>query len=316
MDLLWNRELVPYRFMIMEGIPAIMSAHLAFPNTPGGETPASLSPWFLTEVLRGKMGFEGLIITDDLMMVGALAYTRSISQAAKLALSAGNDIIMFSQTPFLNSVIWTYLLSSMRNEPEFRERVLDACRRVLTLKLQHLRGENKVPFVPDLAKVDAGIVNPEGTAFFLSLAARSATIIDNNNVFPLNPENAGRVLLAGNFTDFFTAGRRAFPNAAAIRFRSIQYSNEVVNLARNADTIIFCLSDRTGLRILQQLRPLGKRIIVFSILNPAFLDEVPWVDGAVAVYSYAPESFIAGFSAILGRINAEGRLPFSLSGHP
>jgi beta-N-acetylhexosaminidase len=134
MDLLWNRELVPYRFMIREGIPAIMSAHLAFPNTPGGETPASLSPWFMTEVLRNQLGFEGLIITDDLMMNGATIYTRSLSRAAKLALIAGNDIIMFSQTPFLHDVVWTYLLSSMRNEPEFRERVLDACRRVLTLK--------------------------------------------------------------------------------------------------------------------------------------------------------------------------------------
>jgi beta-N-acetylhexosaminidase len=122
--------------------------------------------------------------------------------------------------------------------------------------------------------------------------------------------------LAGNFTDFFEAGRRAFPNAASFRYRTLANADEVVSHARNADTVIFCLSDRTGLRILQQLRPLGKRVIVFSVLNPVHLDEVPWVDGAVAVYSYAPESFIAGFSAILGRIRGEGRLPFALSEHP
>jgi beta-N-acetylhexosaminidase len=56
---------------------------------------------------------------------------------------------------------------------------------------------------------------------------------------------------------------------------------------------------------------LGKRIIVFSILNPVYLEQVPWIDGAVAVYSYARESFIAGFSAIVGRIPARGELPFN-----
>jgi len=221
---------------------------------------------------------------------------------------------MFSQTPFLTDPVWTYLLSSMQEEPEFRARVRDACRRVLTLKLKYLRGENKVPYVPDLTKIDAGIVDPEGTRFFLGLAARSVTLIDNNNVFPLTPEKAGNVLLAGNFTGFFDAGLRAFPNAASFRYTNIQSGDELINRARNADTIIFCLSDRTGLRIIQRLRQLGKRVIVFSVLNPVHLDEVLWKDGAVAVYSYAPESFIAGFSAILGRIPGGGVLPFTLNG--
>jgi beta-N-acetylhexosaminidase len=54
-------------------------------------------------------------------------------------------------------------------------------------------------------------------------------------------------------------------------------------------------------------------MIVFSVLSPVYLDEqLSWVDGALAVYSYAPESFIAGFSVILGRIPAGGRLPFPL----
>jgi beta-N-acetylhexosaminidase len=74
--------------------------------------------------------------------------------------------------------------------------------------------------------------------------------------------------------------------------------------------VIFCLSDRAGLRFLSQLRPLNKKVIVFSVLSPVYLEEVIWADAAVAVYSYAPESFIAGFSAMLGRIPAGGKLPF------
>ena len=311
-ELLWDRELLPYRFLTREGIPAVMSGHLAFPNTQAGDAPASLSSWFLKDILRDRMDFRGLIITDDLMMNGATLYAGSLSRAAKAAIMAGNDIIMFSRTPGLNEAVWTYLASSMEEEPEFRERVRDACLRILTVKLEYLRGNSKVPFVPDLQKIDSGLSDPEGAAFFLSLAARSVTIVSGGEIFPLTPEKAGKVLLAGTFTEFFTAGRNAYPGAVSYWY-SPQTVEELSSYAREADTVIFCLSDRPGLRILTQLQQLDKRIVVFSVLSPAYLEEASWVDGAVAVYSYAPESFIAGFSAILGRIPAEGRLPFSLN---
>ena len=309
-EALWNRELLPYRLLTKEGLPAVMTGHLAFPNTQAGDTPASLSAWFIKDILRDRIAYRGLVITDDLMMNGATGYAGSLSRAAKQALLAGNDIIMLSKTPFLNDPVWTHLLSSMRTEPEFRERVRDACRRILEIKLEYLRGEKKVPYVPDLGRLDAGFAEPEAHAFFLSLAARSVTIVNGADLFPLSPEKAGRVLLAGNFTDFFDAGRRAYPGAVSFWYSFSQSIDELLRYARNADTVIFCLSDRSGLRTLNELRQLNKRVIVFSVLNPVYLEEASWTDGAVAVYSYSTESFIAGFSAILGRIPGEGRLPY------
>jgi beta-N-acetylhexosaminidase len=309
-ELLWDRELLPYRMLAKEDLPAVMSGHLAFPNTKAGEIPASLSSWFLGDILRGKIAYQGVIITDDLMMNGAAIFAGSLSRAAKQALLAGNDIIMLSKTPNLNDSVWTYLLSSMKTEPEFRERVRDACCRVLAMKLEYLRGEKKVPHIPDLSKVEAGISDPEGSAFFLSLAARSVTVLRGGDLFPLTQEKAGRVLLAGNYADFFSAGKKAYP--ASVLYRYSQNTVELAAYARNADTVFFCLSDRAGVRLLQTLKGLNKRVIVFSVLNPAHLEEVSWADGAVALYSYAPESFIAGFSATLGRIPGEGKFPFSL----
>lgn len=313
-ELLWERELLPYRLLAKEDLPAVMSGHIAFPNTQAGEVPASLSSWFLKDLLRDKLGFKGLVITDDLLMNGATEFVGSLSRTAKQALLAGNDIIMISRTPGPSDPVWTYLVSSMKEEPEFRDRVRDACRRVLFAKLEYLRGDKKVPFTPDLKTVDDGLIDPEGTAFFLGLAARSVTVVDSGNTFPLTPEKAGRVLLAGNFSDFFSVGRNAFPQAVSYWYSSSQSGAELAAYARNADTVIFCLSDRTGSRMIQQLRALNKRVIVFSVLSPSYLADVPWADGAVAVYSYAPESFTAGFSAILGRIQGKGKLPFSLNG--
>jgi beta-N-acetylhexosaminidase len=295
--------------MAKENLPAVMSGHLAFPHTQAGETPASLSSWFLIDVLRERIGYQGLVITDDLMMNGATAFSGSLSRAAKQALLAGNDIIMLSKTPNMYDPVWTFLLSSMREDPLFRSRVRDAARRVLEVKLEYLRGGNKVPFVPDLKKVEENLPDPEGAAFFLDLAARSVTIVKGD--FPLSPEAAGRVLLAGQYEDFFDAGKRAFPEAETFRYTG-QPATELARRARNADTVIFCLSDDSELSRLRSLENLDKQVIVFSVLSPVYLDEVSWANGAVAVYSYARESFIAGFSAILGKISGEGRLPFSL----
>jgi beta-N-acetylhexosaminidase len=328
-EVLWERELIPYRLLVKEGLLAIMTGHLAFPNTQAGMTPASLSYWFLQDVLREKMGFQGIIITDDLMMNGATMSAGSLSLAAKQALMAGNDIIMLSKTPSLNDPIWTRLLTSMKEEPAFKERVRNAAQRVLTMKLEYLRGEKAVAWIPDLKRVETSLPDPEGAAFFLDLAARSVTVVkdsasgnmgnsssQNNQasldpIFPLSREKAGKVLLAGQYEDFFKIGKIAYPGA--IGYWYSPEGPELVRYARMADTIIFCLSNAEGLSYLKSLQPLNKRVIVLSVLSPVYLDEVPWVDGAIAVYSYSSESFIAGFSAILGRIPAEGKMPFPLN---
>jgi beta-N-acetylhexosaminidase len=314
-ETLWNRELVPYRMLAAEGLPAVMSGHLAFPQTAAASDPASLSPWFLKDILRDKIGYRGIVITDDLMMNGATTWAGSLSRAAKQALLAGNDIVMLSKTPSLYDPIWTFLLGAMKDDIEFRQRVRDAARRTLITKLHYLRGEYAVPYIPDLRKVETELPNSEGSAFFLNLAARSVTLIkpshaSADSAFPLKPENAGRVLLAGQFPDFFKAGKAAFPGAASCRYSETQGPAELVSMSRNADTVIFCLSDMAGLRMLRNLEPLKKKVIVLSVLSPVYLESVPWVHGALAVYSYAPESFAAGFSAIIGRIPAGGKLPY------
>jgi beta-N-acetylhexosaminidase len=299
-----------------------MTGHIAFPGikmaagAPSPSAPASLSKWFLNDILRKKMGFNGLIITDDLMMNGATIWAGSLSNAAKLAMIAGNDILLFSSTPQLHDQVWTLLSNSMGTDEEFRERVREAARRTLELKLRYLRGCNAVPYIPDLQKVEAGIVDPEGSAFFLNLASRSVTFVkpegdpfNGSPVFPITPQNAGRVLLAGQFTEFFRAGRAAFPGANSFWYSEAANIDELIDYASRADTIIFSLSSSEGVRVLRRLQPLRKRIIVLSVLSPVHIERVPWVNGAVAVYSYAPESFAAAFSAITGRIIAEGRLP-------
>ena len=330
-DTLWERELLPYRMLTSEGIPAVMSGHLAFPKTGAASAPASLSSWFLKDVLRDKIGFKGVVITDDLMMNGAAMWAGSVSGAARQALLAGNNIIMLSRTPNLFDPVWTFLAESMKEDAEFRRCVRDSARRILEMKLRYLRGEGKAPYIPDPHRLEAELPDPEGSAFFLNLAARSVTIVKNQELsgqefsggiqgdgnkagvvytLPLKPENAGHVLLAGQYGDFFRTGTAAFPKADILRYSGSGAAAELLQHARNADTIIFCLSDASSLRLLRSLEPLKKKVVVFSVLSPVYIESVPWINAAVAVYSYAPESFAAGFSAIIGRISGGGKLPY------
>jgi len=312
-DTLWNRELVPYRMLAAEGLPVIMSGHLAFPLTESKTTPASLSSWFLRDVLRERIEFNGLIITDDLMMVGAYAYLGTIARTAKQALIAGNDIIMLSSTPLLFDPVWTNLLDSMKNETDFRAIVRASVRKIIEFKLLYLKGPSSVPYIPDPVRVESELPDPEASAFFLNFASRSITIVKPNppdKLFPLTRESAGRVLLAGRFRDFFIFGRAAFPGAVSYNYTDVIDPSRLIEIARNMDTIIVCLSNSSDVRMLRALENLNKRVIVFSVMSPFLINNSPWVTGAIAAYSYAPESFAAGFSVMIGRIPALGALPY------
>ncbi len=97
---LLDTDLKPYNLLLPTGlIDSVMVAHAAFPNTDLQETgvngkllPSSLSSSFITNLLRGRLGFNGLVITDDLEM-GAIVNEYGIGEATVMAILAGNDMI-------------------------------------------------------------------------------------------------------------------------------------------------------------------------------------------------------------------------------
>lgn len=83
-------DLRPYRRMIANGLPAVMAAHVVFPEVD--DRPASLSRRWISDILRGELGFQGAIFADDLSMAGAAAFG-GIATRAELALAAGCDVL-------------------------------------------------------------------------------------------------------------------------------------------------------------------------------------------------------------------------------
>lgn len=315
-DTVWNRDLIPYRMMIPEGLPAILGGHLNFPLITGDDAPASLSPFFKTEVMRDRLGFHGIVITDDMYMVGATIYAdrhhMTFGELCLAALMAGNDMIMLSQTPGLNDEIWTTIYGAYERDAKARASIRQSVRRILLIKMRYLKPENRVPFVPDVSRLTASVPNPQGTEFFRNQAARSVTIIAGDDI-PFMPKKGERILLAGNDQDFLAQGKLAYPTADEIFFNSIADERALDRAAARHDVVIFCLSYPFSLDLLNSLKDSGAHVIVYSILTPIYLRQAPWVQSAIAVYGWGVESFQAGFSALTGSYVPEGRLPISVA---
>lgn len=316
-DTFKNRELVPYFYLVKEKVPAVMSGHLSFPRIERSGAPASLSKYFLTDLLRTQLGYDGLIITDDMMMVGATSYAGSLSEAFRMAVEAGNDIILSSTTAHLNEALWTRNLDLMSTDSNFRARVKDAAYRVIKAKLEYFKSENPAPLYPNDQAVDSLIPDVDGQKFFLEQACRSVTVEKQGN-FPLKKDDAGRVLLLGSLNSFFESAKAHYPAAGEFRFTYDTGPNEtqwvldnISSVAGGYDTIIICVSSENHVKIADYFRNRNKRVIILSTMSPVLVEKLNWADTILLGYSWRCDySLQAMVSALAGDFTPIGVKPY------
>ena len=126
-------DLLPFRRLIADGVQGVMTAHLQV-NSYDSLHPSSLSPVLVNDLLRKKMGFNGIVFTDGLDMKGVTNHY-SNGKGEVQALRAGNDILLLP--PDVPQAI-QLIASTMKQEPKFRKLVEMRCRRVLRAKYRFL----------------------------------------------------------------------------------------------------------------------------------------------------------------------------------
>jgi beta-N-acetylhexosaminidase len=129
---LWSEDLVPYRELRRE-LPFVMVAHACYPTVTCDRSPASLSRKWMADILRKKIGYRGLIVSDDLDMGAVLAAT-SVEDAAVGTLQAGADMFLVCQK---EEHVWRAFEAVYRRaeaDRRFAKLVAEKSARVLALK--------------------------------------------------------------------------------------------------------------------------------------------------------------------------------------
>lgn len=119
-----------YQAGINAGADFIMVGHLSAPNVTGDNTPASLSGKMITEILRGQLGYQGIVITDAMNMSAITEYYTA-DQAAVMAIQAGADMILMPED---FEAAYNGVLEAVRNGTLTEERIDESLRRIFRVK--------------------------------------------------------------------------------------------------------------------------------------------------------------------------------------
>ncbi|MDQ6770501.1 MAG: hypothetical protein M3Z54_11005, partial [Gemmatimonadota bacterium] len=309
-------ELVPFRAAVKGGVGAIMSFHGSMPALDSSNVPGTLSPKVLTGLLRGEMGFKGIIISDAMDMRGVLDQYGS-DEAVKRAIAAGIDVLI---QPLDVSQTIDAVVAGVR-EGRFTEARLDSSvSRVLETKRRLGLGQSKLV---DLSALRFLVGDSSNLQIARRVAEKSITLVkDSLRQVPIAPGPAKVLsitlarradLAAGNA---FNAELRAgLPN---LRTEFVATEDAPLNFPRliaaadSADVTIVgsyvgqnwdavtASAPQAFTNFVQTLVQRGRKPIVVAFGNPYLLQQLPWVGTYLVAWGGFPVSQTAAARALRG----------------
>ncbi|KUN73017.1 beta-N-acetylhexosaminidase [Streptomyces canus] len=318
---LWEKlDAVPFRSAIRAGIDSIMTAHIQFPALDASGDPATLSHPILTGILRGELGYDGVVVTDSLGMEGVRTKYGD-ARVPVLALKAGVDQLL--NPPSLD-VAWNAVLKAVRDGELTEARLDESILRILRLKAR--LGLFEEPYVSH-----GGVTRTVGTPAHLAAAERIAErtttlLVNEGRVLPLNRNTHPKLLvvgadpaspsgttgpptgvLAAALTALgFTA--TALPTGTAPSAATVA---QAVAAAQDADAVIVGTYNITAAQktLVEQLVAAGRPVVAVAIRNPYDVAHLPTVPAYLAAYSWTDVELRAAARVIAGQAAPRGKLP-------
>ena len=321
-------ELVPFRAAVNSGVGAIMSFHGAMPALDSSGVPGTLSPKVVTGLLRGEMGFRGIIISDAMDMRGVLDQFGA-EEAAKRAIAAGIDVLI---QPLDVSKTIDAVLAGINEGRYTQARIDSSVRRVLETKRKLGLAQNKLV---DLNALRFAVGDSSSAQVARLAAEKSITLVrDSAGQLPVL-DSTKRVLS-------ITLARRADLSAgnafnAELRTRLPKLRTEFTSMedaslnyprllaaADSADVVIVgsyvgqswdatsASAPEAFTSFVQTLASRGRKPIVVAFGNPYLLQQLPWVGTYLVAWGGFPVSQVAAARALTGAAPITGRLPISI----
>jgi beta-N-acetylhexosaminidase len=322
-------DLPPFRAAVVEGIDGIMTAHIAATGVLGPDAPpATLAPYFMTDVLRKEMSFGGLLFTDAMTM-GGVAKRYGATEPLILALEAGADVLLMPKNvgDAINTVMGAV------NSGRIKEsRIDESVRRILIAKA---RAGLRTGRLVDLERVDEVVNIPANAAVAKEVAERSITLArDSKNLVPLNAgvrrilsityASASDPVASGAFNnELRSAGYTVMGASADDRTTADEYQS-MLKRADSADVIVASayvsprefsgsINTRSGFSsFMSTLAATGKPVVAISFGSPYLLSSFPDVPAYMLAWGGDPLSQRAAAAALLGKTAITGKLPVSI----
>jgi beta-N-acetylhexosaminidase len=331
-DRLEQVEFVPFRAAIEAGVASIMTAHLLVPALDD-EWIGTLSAPILTDVLRGELGFEGVVVTDALEMRG-VSDVLPEPQAAVESVRAGADAVLTARHMDLNQDTFRALLHAARSGRIPSRRFESALRRLLEAKATWVAKLS--PVDPRRAEREVGSAQHKRRA--LELARRTITVVrDELSMLPLARDLGERLVVLSptgsrqTLMEQWTAG--VSPLGAAIQERApgaqeicVDYPvshatlSEIERAMQRARVVVFgtlnAILDEDQVRLAELVRDRAPRaaLVEVALRTPYDLLRMPWIGTFVCAYTSVEPSVIALAEVLFGEMPAVGRLPVELPG--
>jgi beta-N-acetylhexosaminidase len=326
-----NLELIPFRAAITAGVGSVMTGHLNVPAfEPDPNTPATLSPNILTELLRKQLGFQGLVITDALDM-GGITVRYAPGDAAVRAFLAGADALLMPPVP---DAAYEALLEAAQSGRIPAERLDASVRRLLEAKARVGLNQNRLVDVTTLNE-KFGRSDWQETA--QTISDRGITLLrDTPHLLPLDGTKPTRALLVCLYAD-----PEPYPGAdlepqLRARFDSLVTLRADTKFVR-ADTLklpapdtydiavlaLFVrVSDRKGdidvpaeqLPVINQVCNSGKPAITLGLGSPYLVERFPQAQTWLSAFGISDVAQISLARALFGEIPVRGHLPVTIPG--
>ncbi len=323
-------ELIPFKRAIEAGADAIMTAHMYLPLLMQGEMlPATISYEIVTQLLRERLGFQGVIVSDCMEM-RAVSDIVGVEQGTIKALQAGVDLVLISHHFALQKSGIEAIHAALRDGTLTNERIQNAAERVLQLKARTLSWNA-------LSSNGLAIISNETHQHLRDNAyARSTTLVrDEEKLLPLHLQAKQQLLLLFlQPTIFSGAVDTDFAGDALIEHVQQRHSHvetltiteqtmhmEAAKLQQaiaRADLVIVVTAnanqDSYQGHIVQQILHTGKTVIGIAAYNPYDLLAFPELGTYLVTYEYTRPAFAAVARVLFGEVQAQGHLPVSIPG--
>lgn len=316
-----NIDFLPFRKAINADVDAIMTAHVIFPAIDSDSVlPATLSKRVLTGLLRDKLGFKGLIVTDSLGM-GAVKQKFGITDASAMAFQAGADMLLFGndsgQTPEEQYPAYRNMLALVRNGIISHDRLNVSVQRILLVKAKRSILDWQ-PVPP--SEIKSKVLAPANLSLARQIAEQSVTLLKNDHrLLPLKKDQKILLVYPNYESEFELAfceyGRRinAMPVSVDPDGQEIV---KVLESAAEADVTVVAtdtVRNHPGqVRLVESLQNLP--VVVIILQSPYDLLKFPDISACITIYGDTSVSIHAAAKVAFGQLRPSGKLPVELPG--